>query len=100
MLPHHHLGVFFAAVAECAEEAILNAVTSAETMVGHKGHTAHALPAAGRAAAGDAKIWQGLRLAIRRTERPVFARGRAGRIFFQSGLTAPADTLFGRGLRA
>jgi D-aminopeptidase len=44
MLSHHHLDVFFEAVAECVEETILNAVTSAETMVGHKGHTAYALP--------------------------------------------------------
>jgi D-aminopeptidase len=44
MLLHHHVNVFFEAVAECVKEAILNAVTSAETMVGYKGHTAHALP--------------------------------------------------------
>jgi D-aminopeptidase len=44
MLPHHHLNVFFEAVAECVEESILNALTAAETVVGHKGHSAHALP--------------------------------------------------------
>jgi D-aminopeptidase len=44
MIPHHHLNVFFEAVAECVEESILNALTSAETMVGQKGRTAYALP--------------------------------------------------------
>jgi len=44
MLPHHHLNVFFEAVAECVEESILNALTSAETMLGQKGRTAYALP--------------------------------------------------------
>jgi D-aminopeptidase len=31
-------------VAEAVEESILNAITAAETMTGHKGHTAYALP--------------------------------------------------------
>ncbi len=44
MLPHHHLDIFFRAVAEAVEEAILNALTSAETMTGYQGHTAYALP--------------------------------------------------------
>lgn len=44
MLPHHHLDVFFQAVAESVEEAILNALTSAETMIGRDGHTANAIP--------------------------------------------------------
>jgi len=44
MLPHHHLDFFFAAVVEYVEEAILNAITAAETMVGYKGHTAYILP--------------------------------------------------------
>ena len=44
MLPHHWLNPFFDAVAEAVEEAILNALTAAETMTGYKGHTAHALP--------------------------------------------------------
>jgi D-aminopeptidase len=34
----------FQAAAEATEEAILNALTSAETMTGLHGHTAHALP--------------------------------------------------------
>jgi D-aminopeptidase len=44
MLPHHHLNRFFEAVAEAVEEAILNALTAAETMTGFRGRTAHALP--------------------------------------------------------
>lgn len=44
MVPHEHLNPFFEAVAEATEEAILNALTMAETMTGHKGHTAHELP--------------------------------------------------------
>ncbi len=44
MLPHHHLNRFFEAVAEAVEEAILNALTAAETLAGFKGRTAHALP--------------------------------------------------------
>jgi len=44
MLPHFHLNPFFEAVAEAVEEAILNAMTAAETMTGFKGRTAHALP--------------------------------------------------------
>lgn len=44
MLPHQSLNAFFDAVAEAVEEAILNALTAAETMTGFQGHTAHALP--------------------------------------------------------
>lgn len=44
MLPHDHLGPFFEGVAEAVEEAILNALTAAETMTGRQGRTAHALP--------------------------------------------------------
>ncbi len=44
MLPHHHLNPFFEAVAEAVEEAILNALTAAETLTGFRGRTAHALP--------------------------------------------------------
>jgi D-aminopeptidase len=44
MIPHQHLNPFFDAVAEATEEAILNALTAAETMTGFKGRTAHALP--------------------------------------------------------
>ncbi len=47
MLPHHHLDPFFEAVAEGVEEAILNALTAAETMAGYQGHVAHALPLEG-----------------------------------------------------
>jgi len=46
MMPHHHLNPFFEAVAEAVEEAILNALTAAETLTGFKGHTAYALPLA------------------------------------------------------
>jgi D-aminopeptidase len=44
MLPNHHLNPMFEAAAEAVEESILNALTSAETMTGFKGRTAHALP--------------------------------------------------------
>jgi D-aminopeptidase len=44
MLPHQHLNFFFEAVAEAVEEAILNALTMAETMTGYKGRTAYAIP--------------------------------------------------------
>ena len=44
MLPHDHLNPFFEATAEAVEESILNALTSAETMVGWKQRTVRALP--------------------------------------------------------
>jgi D-aminopeptidase len=34
----------FEGAAEAVEEAVLNALTAAETMTGFEGHTAHALP--------------------------------------------------------
>ena len=44
MLPNGQISPLFDAVAEAVEEAILNALTAAETMVGRAGRTAHALP--------------------------------------------------------
>lgn len=44
MLPHDHLNPFFEAVAEATEESILNALTSAETMVGWQQRVVYALP--------------------------------------------------------
>lgn len=44
MLPNRYINAFFDAAAETVEEAILNALTAAETMTGYQGHTAHALP--------------------------------------------------------
>ncbi|HET8843192.1 MAG TPA: P1 family peptidase, partial [Ktedonobacteraceae bacterium] len=44
MLPHDQLGQLFEATAEGVEEAILNALTAAETTSGYEGHTVHALP--------------------------------------------------------
>lgn len=44
MLPHDQLDLFFEATAEAVEEAILNALTSAETMTGYLGRTVCALP--------------------------------------------------------
>ncbi len=44
MVPHEDLNPFFDAVADATEEAILNALCAAETMQGHRGRTAHALP--------------------------------------------------------
>ncbi len=44
MLPNDQLNPFFQGVAEATEEAILNALTGAETMIGFRGRTARALP--------------------------------------------------------
>jgi len=44
MVPNHHLNSMFVAAAEAVEEAIVNAVVAAETMIGWQGHTAHGLP--------------------------------------------------------
>ncbi len=44
MIPHHHLDFFFDGVVEATEEAILNVLTSAETMTGYQGRTVEALP--------------------------------------------------------
>jgi D-aminopeptidase len=44
MLPHQQMNELFEATAEAVEEAVLNALTAAETMVGFKGRTAYALP--------------------------------------------------------
>jgi D-aminopeptidase len=44
MLSPDAMTPLFQAAAEATEEAILNALTSAETMTGFAGHTAHALP--------------------------------------------------------
>lgn len=44
MIPNDHISTFFDAVAEATEEAILNALTAAETMVGWQGHSVQALP--------------------------------------------------------
>lgn len=43
-LPNGDLSPFFAATVEATEEAIVNALVVAETMVGINGNTAHALP--------------------------------------------------------
>ena len=44
MLPNDQLGSIFLATVEATEEAIVNAMVAARTMVGANGHTAHALP--------------------------------------------------------
>jgi D-aminopeptidase len=44
MLDHEAMNPLFTATAEAVEEAILNALCAAETMTGHLGRTAHALP--------------------------------------------------------
>lgn len=43
-MPNGHMNPLFEATAEAVEEAILNALTAAETTTGIGGHTAHALP--------------------------------------------------------
>lgn len=44
MVPGQRLTPLFDAVIEATEEAIVNALCGAETMVGRKGATSHALP--------------------------------------------------------
>ena len=44
MLPNEHMNPLFQAAAEATEEAIVNSMTMAETMVGRGGVTVHALP--------------------------------------------------------
>ncbi len=44
MMPDNHLSLLFEAVADATEEAILNALCAATTVVGIDGNTAHALP--------------------------------------------------------
>lgn len=44
MVPNGQMSLLFDAVAEAVEEAILNALTAAETMTGQQGRVAHALP--------------------------------------------------------
>ncbi len=44
MIPHSHMDRLFDATAEAVEEAILNAMCMAETMVGQDGRTVYALP--------------------------------------------------------
>lgn len=44
MVPNDQINVLFNAVAEAVEEAILNALTGAETLHGQEGRVAHALP--------------------------------------------------------
>ena len=44
MLPLDQINPIFGATAEAVEESIINALTSAETMTGLDGRTAHALP--------------------------------------------------------
>lgn len=44
MLPPPHMNPLFDGVAEAVEEAVINALTTAETTTGYQGHTAHALP--------------------------------------------------------
>lgn len=44
MVPNNQMSLLFDAVAEAVEEAILNALTTAETMTGQQGRVAHALP--------------------------------------------------------
>jgi len=44
MLPNDQLGSIFLATVEATEEAIVNAMVAARTMVGANGYTAHALP--------------------------------------------------------
>lgn len=43
-LPHDHLTPLFEAAAEAVEEAIWNAMCAADTMVGFRGRTVHAVP--------------------------------------------------------
>jgi D-aminopeptidase len=44
MLPWNRMDRFYAAVVQCVEEAVLNAIVNNETMVGRSGHLSPALP--------------------------------------------------------
>jgi D-aminopeptidase len=44
MLRHKHINPLFRGVAEATDEAILNALCAAETMVDFRGHKVYALP--------------------------------------------------------
>jgi D-aminopeptidase len=44
MVPHSRMNPFFEATAEAVEEAILNALTAAETMTGFEDHVVYELP--------------------------------------------------------
>ena len=44
MVPNEEIDALFEAAIEAVEEAILNALTRAETMTGLHGRTVHALP--------------------------------------------------------
>ena len=44
MLANHKLSALFDATVQATEEAILNAMVAAETMVGRAGHRSEALP--------------------------------------------------------
>ncbi len=44
MMSHDEMDPLFEATAEAVEEAILNALCAAETMIGYQGYTVHALP--------------------------------------------------------
>jgi D-aminopeptidase len=44
MLPQTQMDSFFEAAVEAVEEAVLNSLTAAETMIGYQGRVAHALP--------------------------------------------------------
>jgi len=44
MVPQARIDPFLLAAAEATEEAILNALTGAETLIGQRGRVAHALP--------------------------------------------------------
>ena len=58
-LPHAHMNPLFEGVAEATEEAILNALCAAETMTGHKGRVAHALPTDRLARVMEGQVWSG-----------------------------------------
>jgi L-aminopeptidase/D-esterase-like protein len=44
MMPNDSMSPLFLATAQATEEAIVNAMVAAETMVGINGNTVHALP--------------------------------------------------------
>jgi D-aminopeptidase len=44
MIPNRHISPLFQAVAEATEEAIMNSMTAADSMIGRNGTTVHAIP--------------------------------------------------------
>jgi D-aminopeptidase len=93
MVQNSQIDPLFEAVAEAVEEAILNALTAAETITGYEGRTARA--AAGPAARGHGEI-----PAVTARGRQPLAIRRRRAVRTQGGSPFPAPTITGHVRRA